>query len=98
MSTFDDWRRGDLLPTDTKLWLEHPASQLPMTARAYATSIMGDLRKAGMDVPLQTIQGYTTQDTITVIVETAMAKAVETYRETRWWRRLERKITGREWP
>ena len=98
MTSYDDWRRGDLLPVDTKLWIEHPGSQLPMTARAYATSIMGDLRKAGMDIPLTTLQGYTTQDAITSIVETAMVKAVETYRETRWWRRLERQLTKREWP
>lgn len=98
MTSYEDWRRGDLLPTDTKLWIEHPHSQLPMTARAYATSIMEDLRKAGMDIKLHTIQGYTTQDTVTHIVTTAMAKAVETYQETRWWRKLERWITGREWP
>lgn len=98
MTFTDSWRRGDLLPTDTKLWIEHPGSSLPMTARAYATSIMGDLQKAGMDIRLETIQGYTTQDTVTAIVEAAMNKAVETYRETRWWRKLERRITGREWP
>jgi hypothetical protein len=93
-----DWTRGDLLPTDTKLWIEYPASSLPMTARAYATCIMNDLVKGGMEVPLHTLQGYSTQCAITEIVETAMAKAVEVYRETRWWRRLERLLTGREWP
>jgi hypothetical protein len=51
-----------------------------------------------MDVPLTTLQGYTTQDAITVIVETAMAKAVESHRETKWWKRVERRLTGREWP
>lgn len=96
MSAISDWQSGNEL--DSRLWLERPRSSLPMTARAYATMIMEDMRRAGMEVPLATLQGYTTQDTITAIVETAMKKAVETHRETRWWKRLERRLTRREWP
>lgn len=96
---------GDPIPSDTMLFLEmqqkwpaETARQCPMTARMYATDIMTDMHKAGAIVPLVTKQGFTMQDTITVIVEQAMAKAVEAYRETRWWRRLERRLTRREWP
>jgi S-adenosylhomocysteine hydrolase len=96
MNAITDWENGN--PLDSRLWLERPRSSLPMTARAYATMIMEDLRRAGMDIPLTTLQGYTTQDTVTAIVETAMQKAVETHRETRWWKRLERRLTHREWP
>lgn len=96
---------GDPIPSDTMLFLEmqnrwpvEMARQCPRTARCYATEIMTDMHKAGARVPLHTKQGFTMQDTITVIVEQAMGKAVEAYRERRWWRRLERRITGREWP
>ena len=81
-----------------KLWREKPRSSLPAAAVAYATDIMEDLHTGGVRVPLKLTQGYTTQSTIEVIVQAAMDKAVEAYRETRWWRRMERKITGREWP
>jgi biotin operon repressor len=60
-----------------KLWIEQPHATLPMTARAYATSIMEDLREAGFDIPLETKQGYTTQDVITAIVDAAMQAAAE---------------------
>ena len=83
---------------DGRLWIEHPRSSLPMTARAYATCIMVDLKRAGISVPLHTPQGYTTQDMITSIIKKAMAKSAETYRETRWWKRLGRRFSGREWP
>lgn len=96
---------GDPLPSDVLTFLEmqlkwptEMAAQCPMTARAYATDIMEDMHKAGAVVPLHTKQGFTMQDTVTAIVEQAMEKAVEAYKENRWWRRLERKITGREWP
>src|SRR5262245_55371590 len=98
-ATFDyPTHGGDPLPSDTLLWIERPSSNLPMTARAYATEIMCDMSKAGFTVPLHTPQGYTTQSMITAIVLTAQEKAIEVYRETRWWRRLERWITRREWP
>ena len=96
MNAITDWEAGN--PLDSRLWMERPRSYLPMTARAYATMIMEDMRRAGMEVPLVTLQGFTTQDTITFIVETAMQKAVETHRETRWWKRLERRLTRRDWP
>lgn len=51
-----------------------------MTARGYATTIMTDLEKAGVSVPLTTKQGFTTQDAVTVIVEAAMATAAEPLR------------------
>jgi hypothetical protein len=96
---------GDPLPSDTLLfremkarWPKEIAQALPMAAVAYATEIMEDMHKAGAQVPLHTKQGYTMQSTIEIIVQQAMDKAVEAYREMRWWRRLERKITGREWP
>lgn len=83
---------------DSALWIERPRSSLPMTARAYATMIMVDLRRAQVNVPLVTPQGYTMQDALTSIVETAMMKAVEAHQETRWWRKAWRKIIGHEWP
>jgi hypothetical protein len=60
-----------------KLWIEQSHTTLPNTARGYATSIMMDLREAGFDIPLETKQGYTTQDVITEIVEAAMQSMIK---------------------
>jgi len=50
-------------------------SELPMTARGWATEIMVELRNCGANIPLVTLDGYTVQDRLTAIVERAMSQA-----------------------
>jgi len=58
-------------------------SDLPMTARGWATEIMVELRKCGANIPLVTLDGFTVQDQLTGIMERAMAQAArgEEYRD-----------------